>query len=80
LQHFDHAHASFRKTGRSMFVYEPAFILQTQINKYGIFKTLHPDVEEAFVLYEWPGNARELENMIERLFRAYDSLIHRFHS
>jgi transcriptional regulator with PAS, ATPase and Fis domain len=49
-------------------IYLARHFLQTQINKYGIFKTLHPDVEEAFVRYEWPGNARELENMIERLF------------
>ncbi len=29
---------------------------------------LHPDVLEAFKEYSWPGNIRELENLIERAF------------
>jgi DNA-binding NtrC family response regulator len=29
-------------------------------------KALHPDTEKALVGYHWPGNARELENTIER--------------
>ena len=29
---------------------------------------LHPLVEEAFMEYDWPGNIRELENIIERAF------------
>lgn len=29
---------------------------------------LHPDVIEAFYAYEWPGNIRELENLIERAY------------
>jgi len=29
---------------------------------------LHPLVEEAFMEYEWPGNIRELENIVERAF------------
>ncbi|WP_035276448.1 sigma-54 dependent transcriptional regulator [Desulforegula conservatrix] len=29
---------------------------------------LHPDVIEAFYAYAWPGNIRELENLIERAY------------
>ncbi|MGA1796322.1 MAG: sigma-54 dependent transcriptional regulator [bacterium] len=29
---------------------------------------LHPQVMEAFVSYSWPGNIRELENLIERAY------------
>jgi len=29
---------------------------------------MHPDVIEAFYAYEWPGNIRELENLIERAY------------
>jgi len=29
---------------------------------------LHPDVIEAFYAYKWPGNIRELENLIERAY------------
>lgn len=29
---------------------------------------IHPDVEQAFMSYSWPGNIRELENLIERAY------------
>ncbi|UCD87226.1 MAG: sigma-54-dependent Fis family transcriptional regulator [Desulfobacterales bacterium] len=29
---------------------------------------IHPDVAEAFKLYSWPGNIRELENLMERAY------------
>jgi DNA-binding NtrC family response regulator len=29
---------------------------------------IHPDVIEAFKLYSWPGNIRELENLMERAY------------
>ncbi len=29
---------------------------------------IHPDVIEAFQLYSWPGNIRELENLMERAY------------
>lgn len=36
-------------------------------NKYGLNKKLTTQVEQAFLSYDWPGNARELRNIIERL-------------
>lgn len=48
------------------------YFLNQQMKKYGIHKTIHPDVEEVFKRYDWPGNVRELENMMERLFITTD--------
>ncbi len=31
-----------------------------------------PEVEEAFLCYDWPGNIRELENLMERLIALID--------
>jgi DNA-binding NtrC family response regulator len=31
-------------------------------------RDLHPDVLRAFAAYDWPGNIRELENLIERAY------------
>jgi DNA-binding NtrC family response regulator len=31
-------------------------------------RNVHPDVMEAFLNYDWPGNIRELENLIERAY------------
>lgn len=36
---------------------------------------LHPDVIEAFYAYEWPGNIRELENLIERAYILETSVL-----
>ncbi len=37
--------------------------------KYGKkIHTLHPSVIEGFARYEWPGNIRELENILERAY------------
>lgn len=36
---------------------------------------LHPHVMEAFVSYSWPGNIRELENLIERAYILENSSI-----
>jgi DNA-binding NtrC family response regulator len=33
----------------------------------GIY-TLHPAVKEGFKTYDWPGNIRELENILERAY------------
>lgn len=35
--------------------------------RYGLRKTIDPEVVEALVTYSWPGNIRELQNLIERL-------------
>jgi PAS domain S-box-containing protein len=35
--------------------------------KYGVFNTFSPQVLKLFVKYQWPGNVREMENMIEKL-------------
>ncbi|SLM32057.1 Nitrogen fixation protein AnfA (fragment) [Desulfamplus magnetovallimortis] len=37
--------------------------------------SIHPDVVEAFVEYEWPGNIRELENLMERAYILEESSI-----
>ncbi len=34
---------------------------------YGLEKQLSPEVMDCFLNYDWPGNIRELENIIERL-------------
>lgn len=36
-------------------------------NAYNLQKVLAPEVMEALLEYQWPGNIRELENVIERL-------------
>ena len=35
--------------------------------KYGVFNTFSPQVLKLFVKYQWPGNVREMENLIEKL-------------
>ena len=41
-----------------------------QLNKYYSknIREIHPEVLEAFKRYSWPGNIRELENLIERAY------------
>jgi DNA-binding NtrC family response regulator len=36
---------------------------------------IHPDVVEAFKTYSWPGNIRELENLMERAYILETSLV-----
>ncbi|MDR2603800.1 MAG: sigma 54-interacting transcriptional regulator [Desulfovibrio sp.] len=43
------------------------FFLQRFNSRYGREKTLSPQVCAAFEHYAWPGNIRELENLLERL-------------
>lgn len=41
-------------------------------NKYGLNKKIHPIAIQVMEQYEWPGNIRELENLIERLTVTVD--------
>jgi transcriptional regulator with PAS, ATPase and Fis domain len=36
-------------------------------NKYRFQKRIHPEVVDCFMMHQWPGNIRELENVIERM-------------
>ncbi|WP_051276392.1 sigma-54 interaction domain-containing protein [Desulfovirgula thermocuniculi] len=41
--------------------------LQELNKKYGLKKRMSPQLEKLLLSYDWPGNARELRNVIERL-------------
>jgi DNA-binding NtrC family response regulator len=42
--------------------------------KYGKgIQKLHPSVHEGFKIYDWPGNIRELENILERAYILEDT-------
>lgn len=43
------------------------FFLSKMNEKYGFNKVFHPDIISFMEQYAWPGNIRELENLIERL-------------
>ncbi len=43
-------------------------LLKKLEKKYKIKKELSPEVIDLFVLRDWPGNIRELENVVEQLF------------
>jgi DNA-binding NtrC family response regulator len=45
-------------------------VILERINKFHPkeIRNVHPDVMEAFLNYSWPGNIRELENLIERAY------------
>jgi DNA-binding NtrC family response regulator len=50
----------------------PAFV-QAFLNKFNQFNTkaiqgVHPGVMQALLRYDWPGNIRELENLLERAY------------
>ncbi|MDQ0253002.1 PAS domain S-box-containing protein [Evansella vedderi] len=42
-------------------------VLKKFNEKYSLQKEIHPDAIKLLIDYEWPGNIRELENVIERL-------------
>jgi TyrR family helix-turn-helix protein len=44
--------------------------------KYGVERLISQDTLEILASYSWPGNVRQLENMIERLVITTDSIIH----
>jgi PAS domain S-box-containing protein len=55
-----------------------AFILKTAErlgSKYGNTRSISPDVLKILEGYNWPGNIRELENVIERMFILSDDHI-----
>jgi DNA-binding NtrC family response regulator len=45
-------------------------VILDRLNKFHLkaMHRVHPDVMEAFLHYAWPGNIRELENLIERAY------------
>ncbi len=50
------------------------FFFLDKFNKcYGLNKTLSKKVFDRFVAYHWPGNIRELENVMERLILTTDN-------
>lgn len=44
------------------------YFLNRLNNRYNKYKKISPEVKEIFFNYRWPGNIRELENIVERLF------------
>jgi DNA-binding NtrC family response regulator len=52
-------------------------VIIERLNKFHLkeIRGIHPDVMEAFLNYPWPGNIRELENLIERAFIIESSSI-----
>lgn len=49
------------------------YFLTNLNNKYHTSKTLHSTFNEQLTKYEWPGNIRELQNVIERCYVMSDS-------
>jgi PAS domain S-box-containing protein/TyrR family helix-turn-helix protein len=43
------------------------YFLEKYNRKYGLNKTIAPEVLQSFFAYDWPGNVRELEHTVERL-------------
>jgi DNA-binding NtrC family response regulator len=45
-------------------------VILKRLNKFDLkeIRDIHPDVMEAFRSYSWPGNIRELENLMERAY------------
>lgn len=48
------------------------FFLNKTNNRYQFTKRFHPDIIHFFEQYNWPGNIREMENLIERLVVTTD--------
>ncbi|MFJ7992884.1 sigma-54 interaction domain-containing protein [Peribacillus frigoritolerans] len=49
--------------------------LEKTNDKYQKFKKIHPSTYEVLTHYHWPGNIRELENLIERLILTIEEPI-----
>lgn len=48
------------------------YFLDKYNKKYGFNKSLSSEIFDCFMKYEWPGNIRELENIIERIVLISD--------
>lgn len=48
------------------------FFVKKNNERYGLHKQFHPCALEALVNYSWPGNIRELSNIVERTFMTSD--------
>ena len=46
--------------------------LHRNCERYGVVRYFTPELTERLLKYDWPGNIRELENMVERLVVASD--------
>lgn len=44
------------------------------LEKYELHKTIDPETMDLLLNYNWPGNVREIENLVERLVVTVDSL------
>lgn len=56
------------------------FFLIKNMEKYGSKKILSSEVERILTEYSWPGNIRELENMVERLVVTSNDLVVTVHN
>jgi two-component system repressor protein LuxO len=48
------------------------FLLRLAREECKAFTGFHPEVESLFVRYEWPGNVRQLQNVIQNVVVLYD--------
>lgn len=51
------------------------YFLETYNQNYRVNKRMNPSVLDIFQSYHWPGNIRELENLMERLVILCDTMI-----
>jgi transcriptional regulator with PAS, ATPase and Fis domain len=49
--------------------------LQLMNEKYNATKKLHPATYDLLIHYEWPGNVREMENLLERLILTIEDSV-----
>jgi arginine utilization regulatory protein len=62
-----------RERGQDIIILSNHFIKKLN-NKYGVkIKELSEEVSDSFLNYHWPGNARELRNVIESVFSIVDN-------
>ncbi|MDT8862917.1 sigma 54-interacting transcriptional regulator [Alkalihalobacillus sp. MEB130] len=49
--------------------------LKLMNKKYNVTKKLHPTTYDSLIHYDWPGNVREMENLLERLILTIEDPI-----